>query len=217
MRDRNAPLEAGDLDSLAWDNMGGLLPAVVQDAGSGRVLMLGYMSREALHATLASGLVSFFSRSKQRLWQKGETSGHYLVLKAVHSDCDSDALLLLADPAGPTCHLGTLSCFGDEAQSGPGWLADLSAIVDARARTGGEASYTRKLLDEGLARIAQKVGEEGVELALAAVAREPGASAEEAADLLYHLAILMEAKGFGWDEVVQILKDRHARATGPWP
>ena len=212
MRDRNAPLTSGDIAALAWDKMDGLLPAVVQDPASGRPLMLGYMNREALDATLESGFVTFFSRSKQRLWRKGETSGNSLRLHAVHADCDDDALLVLADPEGPTCHLGTTSCFGGELD-GPGWLAELSRIVGERAASGGSGSYTRELLNSGVERIAQKIGEEGVEVALAAVNRDPAACAEEVADLLYHLAVLMQAKDLGWDDVIAILKTRHARSA----
>lgn len=213
MRDRNAPLSADDVSALNWDKMDGLLPAVVQDRVSGRVLMLGYMSPDALRATLGGGLVTFFSRSKQRLWQKGESSGNRLQLHGVFTDCDDDALLVIVDPQGPTCHTGTISCFGYEALDGPGWLGHLSAIVRARAASGDASSYTRKLLADGPARIAQKVGEEGVEVALAAVIRDAQGCAEETADLLYHLAVLMEAKGFGWAEVVDLLKARHAAAS----
>lgn len=210
MRDRNAPLTGEDIAGLAWEKMGGLLPVTVQERRSGRVLMLGYMNREALQATLDTGLATFFSRSKQRLWQKGETSGNRLHVRSVFGDCDGDALLLLTDPKGPTCHTGSVSCFGSEAVEGPGWLADLSGVVRERATSGDEASYTRSLLASGLPRIAQKVGEEGVEVALAAVAGSPEDCAAEAADLLYHLAVLMEAKGFGWDEVIAVLRSRHS-------
>jgi phosphoribosyl-ATP pyrophosphohydrolase/phosphoribosyl-AMP cyclohydrolase len=210
MRDRNAPLTRADLGSLAWDKMDGLLPAAVQDRRSGRLLMLAYMNRDALAATLSTGLATFWSRSKQRLWQKGETSGNALRVAAIHEDCDSDALLILAEPEGPTCHLGTTSCFGGEGPAGPGWLADLAAIVADRAATGDETSYTARLLAEGLPRIAQKVGEEGVETALAAVTRDAAGCTEEVADLLYHLTVLMQAKVFGWAEVVEVLRRRHA-------
>jgi len=209
MRDRNAPLSAADVDGLAWEKMDGLLPAVVQDRQSGRVLMVGYMDREALDATLRTGLATFFSRSKQRLWQKGETSGHVLRVESVFADCDRDALLVLADPHGPTCHTGTTSCFGDDASRGPGWLGDLARVVRERASSGDETSYTRKLLDDGTARIAQKVGEEGVEVALAAVSRPKEDCAEELADLLYHVTVLMESLGLGWEEVIAVLKARH--------
>jgi len=211
MRDRDAPLTAKDIDALAWDKMDGLIPATIQDRGSGRVLMLGYMNREALAATLEKGLATFWSRSKQRLWTKGETSGNVLRVASVHADCDGDALLVQADPAGPACHLGTKSCFGESAPAGPGWLAELSRIVADRAATGGEDSYTRRLLAEGPVRIAQKIGEEGVEVALAAVASSAEDCTGEVADLLYHLAVLMEAKGFGWKDVVATLQARHSR------
>ena len=208
MRDRNAPLTEADIAGLDWDKMGGLLPAAVQDRATGELLMLGYMDADALATTLRTGFATFFSRSKGRLWQKGETSGNRLHVSSVHEDCDGDALLVRADPEGPTCHLGTSSCFGGSAE-GPGWLAELSRVVADRAAAGGEASYTARLLAEGPARIAQKVGEEGVEVALAAVTRDADGCAEEVADLLYHLAVLMEARGFGWTDVVRVLRRRH--------
>jgi phosphoribosyl-ATP pyrophosphohydrolase/phosphoribosyl-AMP cyclohydrolase len=213
MRDRNAPLTLADADALAWEKMGGLLPAVVQDGRSGRVLMLGYMNRDALEHSLRDGRVTFFSRSKDRLWQKGEISGNHLLLRSIHADCDDDALLVLADPQGPTCHTGSASCFGDVALDGTAWLAELASIVSTRAEDGGSNSYTRQLLDEGTARIAQKVGEEGVEVALAAVSRTPAECAEEMADLLYHLTVLMQSLGLSWDEVVNVLKSRHAESS----
>lgn len=210
MRDRNAPLTQADLGGLAWDKMDGMLPAAAQDRRSGRLLMLGYMNRDALEATLRDGLATFYSRSRQRLWPKGETSGNQLGVSAVHEDCDGDALLVLCDPQGPTCHLGTTSCFGGDGLQGPAWLAELSAIVTQRAVSGDEASYTRALLAQGLPRIAQKLGEEGVELALAAVTRDTDGCAQEAADLIYHLTLLMEARGFGWAEVIAVLRQRHS-------
>jgi phosphoribosyl-ATP pyrophosphohydrolase/phosphoribosyl-AMP cyclohydrolase len=212
MRDRSSPLTDADIAALAWDKMGGLLPAIVQDARTSRVLMVGYMSAEALAATLADGFVTFFSRSKQRLWQKGDTSGHRLRFRGAFEDCDADALLILAEPKGPTCHLGKTSCFETET-AGPAWLADLSGIIASRAKSGDGSSYTLQLLDAGPQRIGQKIGEEGVEVALAAVSRDTEGCAEEVADLLYHVAVLMEARGFGWDDVVAVLKQRHAKAS----
>ena len=209
MRDRNAPLTAADLDALAWDKMDGLLPAVVQDAATGQVLMLGYMDRAALEATLSSGFATFFSRSKQRLWQKGETSGNRLAVQAVLADCDNDALLVRALPEGPTCHLGTTSCFEAEGPTGVGFLAKLARIVHARGSADPSESYTARLLSEGTQRAAQKVGEEGVEVALAAVARDAAGCAEEVADLIYHLTVLMEAKGIAWDDIAKVLAGRH--------
>ena len=212
MRDRSSPLTEGDIAALAWGKMGGLLPAVVQDVSTSCVLMVGYMNADALAATLEDGFVTFFSRSKQRLWQKGETSGNRLRFRGAFEDCDADALLILADPDGPTCHLGKVSCFDIET-AGPAWLADLSGIIADRARSGDESSYTRQLLDAGSQRIGQKIGEEGVEVALAAVSRDTAGCAEEIADLLYHVAVLMEARGFGWEDVVAVLKQRHAKAS----
>jgi phosphoribosyl-AMP cyclohydrolase / phosphoribosyl-ATP pyrophosphohydrolase len=213
MRDRNAPLTEADLDALAWARMNGLLPAIVQDADTGQVLMLGYMDRAALDATLASGFATFFSRSKNRLWQKGETSGNRLSVRAVLADCDDDALLVRAVPEGPTCHFGTTSCFGADGPSGAGWLGRLARIVHERAQADPAESYTARLLGEGPSRIAQKVGEEGVELALAGAAGETEACVAEAADLLYHLTVLMEARGFGWEDVAAVLAERHAPSS----
>ena len=209
MRDRNAPLTADDIASLDWEKMDGLLPAVVQDAATRQLLMLGYMNADALRQTLESGRVTFYSRSKGRLWTKGETSGHHLALRAIYPDCDNDALLVEADPQGPACHLGTDSCFTGEGPGGVGWLARLARIVRQRAGAGESGSYTARLLKEGPSRIAQKVGEEGVELALAGAAGDTQACIEEAADLIYHMIVLMEARGFGWDEVTAKLRERH--------
>jgi phosphoribosyl-ATP pyrophosphohydrolase/phosphoribosyl-AMP cyclohydrolase len=208
MRDRNAPLSEEMIADLAWQKMDGLLPAVIQDAASGALLMLGYMNEEALRASLGSGFATFFSRSKGRLWQKGETSGNRLRIRSIHEDCDGDALLVRADPEGPTCHLGTDSCFGGETE-GPGWLASLSRIVADRIASGDPTSYSARLAAEGPARIAQKIGEEGVEVALAAVMRDAAGCAEEVADLVYHLAVLMETKGFAWSDVIAVLRARH--------
>nr|WP_295373136.1 bifunctional phosphoribosyl-AMP cyclohydrolase/phosphoribosyl-ATP diphosphatase HisIE [uncultured Sphingosinicella sp.] len=209
MRDRDAPLSAAELDSLSWDKMDGLLPVVVQDARTLQVLMLGYMNREALARTLESGFVTFHSRSKGRLWMKGETSGNRLAVRTVHSDCDSDALLIEAVPEGPTCHLGTTSCFSEAGPSGVGWLAKLAGIVEQRASAGASESYTAKLLAEGPIRIAQKIGEEGVEVALAGATGDAAQCVSETADLLYHLTVLMQARGFTWDEVAAELAARH--------
>lgn len=210
MRDRDAPLGEADLGGLAWDKMGGLLPAAVQDARSGAMLMLGYMNQAALEATLLSGFATFYSRSKARLWRKGETSGNTLAVSAVFADCDHDALLVHAVPAGPTCHLGTRSCFGATSAAGPAFLVDLARVVRARAGSGDRESYTARLLAEGPARIAQKVGEEGVEVALAAVTRDAAGCAEETADLIYHLTVLMEARGYAWADVAKVLQSRRA-------
>jgi phosphoribosyl-ATP pyrophosphohydrolase/phosphoribosyl-AMP cyclohydrolase len=196
-----------DIASLAWAKQGGLLPAIVQDAASLRVLMLGYMSREALEATLASGRVTFFSRSRQRLWTKGESSGNTLELASIEADCDRDSLLVLARPQGPTCHNGTTSCFAEAPGDA---VAELDAVVAARQARASGSSYTRKLFDAGIPRIAQKVGEEGVETALAAVAADDAALRGEAADLAYHLLVLLRARGLCWDDVRAELARRAA-------
>ena len=197
-------------ERLAWDKGGGLLPAVVQHAADGRVLMLGYMNRAALTATLASGKVTFYSRSRQCLWTKGETSGHVLNLISMHADCDADSLLLRVDPIGPTCHRGTDSCFGDAAAPALAFLGRLDALIAARERERPADSYTTRLFEGGVRRIAQKVGEEGVEASLAAVAEDDAALLGEAADLVYHLIVLLRARGLGLADAVHVLDDRHA-------
>jgi phosphoribosyl-AMP cyclohydrolase / phosphoribosyl-ATP pyrophosphohydrolase len=199
-----------DPSRLDWAKGDGLLPVIVQHWLTGEVLMLGYMSAEALVATQESGHVTFFSRSKQRLWTKGETSGHVLVLKSVRMDCDADTLLVLAEPYGPTCHNGTSSCFGDEVQPPLGFLAELDALIAQRYAERPAGSYTTKLFEGGIRRMAQKVGEEGVETALAAVAQDDDALLGEAADLVYHLAVALRARGLGLSDVAGVLSQRHA-------
>jgi phosphoribosyl-ATP pyrophosphohydrolase/phosphoribosyl-AMP cyclohydrolase len=196
------------IERLDWKKSDGLLPAIVQHWRSGTVLMLGYMNREALSQTLQSGKVTFWSRSKQRLWCKGETSGNYLELKSAHPDCDVDAILLLAEPLGPTCHLGTASCFGDEAVPTLSVLSDLEDLIAQRDRDRPADSYTTRLFESGIRRMAQKVGEEGVETALAAVAQDDASIASEAADLVYHLLVLLRARGVGLSAVVDVLESR---------
>ena len=209
MRDRNAPLTAAEIESLAWDKMDGLLPAVVQDADTLQVVMLGYVSREALQRTLETGFVTFHSRSRGRLWMKGETSGNRLAVRAVRPDCDLDALIIEARPEGPTCHLQTTSCFAKTGASGVGWLGALTRIVEDRAAADPSESYTARLLAEGPMRIAQKIGEEGVEVALAGAVGDRAGCVSETADLLYHLAVLMQARGFDWNDVAAELERRH--------
>ena len=200
--------QAIDPARLDWAKGDGLLPAIVQDAATLRVLMLGYMNRDALDATLASRRVTFFSRSKQRLWTKGESSGHVLELVSVDVDCDDDSLLVLAHPRGPTCHLQRASCFADA----PGaFLAELDTVIARRERERPTDSYTTRLFDAGVRRIAQKVGEEGVETALAAVAQDDAALLGESADLLYHLIVLLRARGVSLEDAVAVLAQRHAR------
>jgi phosphoribosyl-AMP cyclohydrolase / phosphoribosyl-ATP pyrophosphohydrolase len=196
-----------NIEDIDWDKNNGLVPAVVQDARSLRVLMLGYVNKESLRATLETGLVTFFSRSKQRLWQKGETSGNVLRLRDVKMDCDKDTLLMLADAEGPTCHLGTKSCFGDDYAPDLAVLANLAATIHMRKLLPETGSYTAKLFEQGTTRIAQKVGEEGVEVALAA-STDRSKLAAESADLLYHLLVLLEACGTDWMDVLKILDER---------
>ncbi|MBA2078196.1 bifunctional phosphoribosyl-AMP cyclohydrolase/phosphoribosyl-ATP diphosphatase HisIE [Rhodanobacter sp. PCA2] len=199
-----------DLSRLDWAKGGGLLPVVVQHWLTGEVLMLGYMNAEALAATQAAGKVTFWSRSKQRLWMKGESSGHVLALKSIRVDCDADTLLVLAEPHGPTCHLGTSSCFGTDARPPLGFLAQLDALVAQRHAERPQGSYTTKLFEAGTRRIAQKVGEEGVESALAAVAQGDVELLGEAADLVFHLTVLLRARGLSLADAVAVLAQRHA-------
>lgn len=203
-----------DIDGLAWDKQAGLLPAVIQDASTLRVLMVGYMDRAALQATLDTGNITFHSRSKQRLWVKGETSGHTLQLLSIDVDCDRDTLLVQARPNGPTCHLGRASCFA----SAPGnFLAELDALVAERERLRPSGSYTTALFDSGVRRIAQKVGEEGIETALAAVVEDDEALTSEAADLLFHLQVLLRSRGLALEDAVAVLRRRHEKKTEALP
>ena len=204
-------VELGKIDFGKGD---GLVPAVVQDVDNGAVLMLGYMNREALEQTLARKRAVFFSRSKQRLWEKGETTGHTLDVLDVVADCDNDTLLVTARPRGPACHNGTLTCFGDETRSAAGdiaFLARLEQVIAQRATEKSEASYTARLLDKGVTRVAQKVGEEGVELALAAAVESDVKVVEESADLLFHLLVLLRARGVTLAQVMRTLEARHKR------
>jgi phosphoribosyl-ATP pyrophosphohydrolase/phosphoribosyl-AMP cyclohydrolase len=198
---------------IDWEKMNGLIPAVIQDAGSGAVLMLGYMNREALAATEATRQVTFWSRSQQRLWTKGETSGHFLTALSIALDCDQDALLILAKPKGPACHTGTDTCWGKEAPQSDAqsvaFLKTLEHVIVQRIADRPAGSYTAKLLDAGITRIAQKVGEEGLELALAGVAQSDREIIGEAADLLYHTLLLLNAKGLSLGAVVAELQARH--------
>ena len=200
-----------DPDKLDWSKGDGLLPAIVQHWRSGAVLMLGYMNVEAFARTRQSGKVTFWSRSKQRLWTKGETSGYFLLAKSVRADCDSDALLIAAEPLGPTCHLGATSCFGDASRPELAFLNDLDALIARRQSERPEGSYTTGLFAGGVRRIAQKVGEEGVETALAAVDQDDEAVLGEAADLLFHLLVLLRARGKSLDDLARTLAARHAR------
>ncbi|MFC4819302.1 bifunctional phosphoribosyl-AMP cyclohydrolase/phosphoribosyl-ATP diphosphatase HisIE [Dokdonella ginsengisoli] len=197
------------LDALDFAKGDGLLPLIVQHAHDGRVLMLGYANREALEATLRTREIHFWSRSRQRLWRKGETSGHVLELVSIAPDCDGDTLLCQALPAGPTCHLGTPTCF-DAATPAHPWLNELEALIAARANADPASSYVARLLAAPLARRAQKVGEEGVETALAAVGGDAAKLREEAADLLFHLLVLLRGSDLSLADVVGELARRRA-------
>jgi phosphoribosyl-ATP pyrophosphohydrolase/phosphoribosyl-AMP cyclohydrolase len=206
------PLCLADIDSLDFAKSG-LLPAVVQHAQTGAVLMVGYMNREAVRETLARGHVVFFSRSKQRLWEKGETSGHFLELREIRTDCDRDALLVTATPTGPVCHAGTATCFGD----GPvtrgerlAFLAGLEGVIEQRIAASPQGSYTARLFAQGPVRIAQKVGEEGLEVALAAAVESDEKVVSESADLIFHLLVLLRSRGLSFESVVAELQSRHA-------
>jgi phosphoribosyl-ATP pyrophosphohydrolase/phosphoribosyl-AMP cyclohydrolase len=192
--------------NIDWSK--GLIPAIVQDVDTGLVLMLGYMNADALAATVESGRVTFYSRSKQRLWTKGESSGHLLMLQSLHLDCDGDTLLVLARPHGPTCHNGTTTCFGDFPGPEVAFLGALSRLVEQRHRDRPDGSYTTKLFDAGTRRMAQKVGEEGVETALAAVAQGADDLLAEASDLVFHLLVLLRDRGLGLADVARTLQAR---------
>lgn len=204
-----APLTTADIEGLAWSKgVDGLLPAVVQDVATRQVLMLAWMNREVLAETLESGEATFWSRSRQARWRKGETSGNRLAVDHVLADCDADALLVLARPSGPACHELTTSCFGDETAPGVGFLAQLEATIADRATASLEDSYTARLLAAGINRVAQKVGEEGVETALAAVTRDDVGFTDEAADLVYHLMVLMRSRSISLDQMLATLRNR---------
>ncbi len=202
-----------EIENIDWQKSDGLIPAIVQCASSARVLMLGYVNQAALNHTFATQNVTFFSRSKNRLWTKGETSGHTLKLVDAFLDCDRDTVLFFAHANGPTCHNGTCTCFDAVGKAvGPklSFLSDLDELIETRKRDLPEGSYTTKLFTGELRRIAQKVGEEGVETALAAVAQDDAALTGEAADLIFHLLVLLRARGLGLPEVLAVLAQRHA-------
>ena len=192
---------------INWEKVNGLVPAIVQDANTKTVLMMGYMNEEALEKTQETGKITFFSRSKNRLWTKGETSQNFLNLKSVNVDCDNDTLLVMAEPDGPTCHLGTTTCWGEQ----PGnFLDELQQLVAKRDAERPKGSYTTKLFEEGIKRCAQKVGEEGVEVSLAATAGDEEELLNESADLLFHLIVLLQAKGTNLNAAIDKLSERNS-------
>jgi phosphoribosyl-ATP pyrophosphohydrolase/phosphoribosyl-AMP cyclohydrolase len=213
-------MTAIDLASLDFDKGHGLLPAIVQHEDDGRVLMLGYVNRQALELTLATGRATFYSRSKQRLWTKGERSGHFINVSGVSADCDRDTVLVLGRPEGPVCHTGSAACFPDSARpvvANVAFLAQLEALLLQRALASPEESYTAALYRQGRTRIAQKVGEEGVEVALAAATGSDAELIGECADLVYHLLVALGSRGLALRDVVAELERRHAERASPKP
>ncbi|CAK3783264.1 bifunctional phosphoribosyl-AMP cyclohydrolase/phosphoribosyl-ATP diphosphatase HisIE [Vibrio crassostreae] len=204
--------EVGALsERINWEKVDGLVPAIVQDYQSSQVLMMGYMNPAALEKTCETGNVTFFSRTKERLWTKGETSGNVLQLQNIALDCDSDTLLVKVNPIGPTCHTGTTTCWDGDKQeeSQMVWLHRLEQLLAARKDADPESSYTASLYARGTKRISQKVGEEGVEVALAATSGDKAELVCESADLIYHLMVLLQDQGLSMNDVVNKLKERH--------
>ena len=189
-------------------NPDGLLPAIVQDVQTLKVLMLGYMNQEALEKTISSGKVTFFSRSKKRLWTKGEESGHFLNFKSLKIDCDHDSLLVFAQPLGPTCHKGTDTCWGERNQSELGFVNELEAVIENRKTAPQDGSYVSSLFEKGVDKIAQKVGEEAVETVIEAIANREELFMEEAADLFFHYLILLQSKGKTLKDIGAVLEKR---------
>ncbi len=189
-------------------NESGLIPAIIQDANSKAVLMLGYMNQEAFNLTLLSNKVTFFSRSRNQIWVKGETSGNFLRMVDWKLDCDEDTLLIRAISDGPTCHTGATTCFGEQPADGFDTLKKLIQTIDSRFREPKEGSYIQSLIDKGLPKIAQKVGEEGVEIVIEAMRNEPELFRQEAADLLFHYLLLLRAKETAFDEILEVLESR---------
>jgi len=198
-----------DLKKINFEKVGGLVPTIVQDAFSKEVLMLGYMNEEALEKTLATGKVTFFSRTKQRLWTKGESSGNFLILKDIKLDCDRDTVLIKVAPLGPVCHQGTDTCFGEENKSKTAFIDKLRATIKDRKQNPTDKSYMASLFAKGINKVAQKVGEEAVEIVIEAKDDNKELFLGEAADLLYHYLVLLEAKDYELEEVMAVLMERH--------
>ena len=194
-----------------FDKGGGLLPAIIQDAETAKVLMLGFMDQEAYHTTVESGLVTFYSRTKERQWTKGETSGNFLVVESMILDCDSDTLLVKAKPKGPICHTGADTCFFEKNTGGVQFLEFLQQLIEGRKSAAPDSSYTASLFAKGTNKIAQKVGEEAVELVIEAKSDNDELFLNEAADLMFHYMILLSHRGYGIADVVKVLQQRHAK------
>lgn len=197
------------IDQVDFEKENGLVPAVIQDVQTGKVLMLGYMNKESLQKTQETGHVTFFSRSKQRLWTKGESSKNYLNLVEISLDCDSDSLLVKVRPEGPTCHTGTDTCWEESNDSNTLFLDYLTQVIKKRRQADPDESYTAFLFSKGINKVAQKVGEEAVELVIEAKDNDANLFKNEAADLLFHYMMLLEAKDYSLQDVISILKERH--------
>jgi phosphoribosyl-ATP pyrophosphohydrolase/phosphoribosyl-AMP cyclohydrolase len=200
-----------NINELAWQKMNNLIPAIIQHAATGAILMQGYMSQESLAATLDTGKATFFSRSKQALWVKGETSGNFLNVEQVLSDCDQDSLLIACTPIGPSCHLGTESCFPEQKLTQQNFLSQLEQVIASKKGDDPKESYTAHLFSRGTTKMAQKVGEEGVEVALAAVAETREDLLGECADLFYHTLVLLADQKIDLSEVMAVLQQRHKK------
>ena len=196
---------------INFDKQNGLVPAIIQDVNTKKVLMLGYMNEEALKITQETGKVTFYSRSRQTLWTKGETSGNFLYLKDIKVDCDKDTLLIQAKPTGPVCHTGTDTCWAEENTQGVDFLSHLEEVIEQRKSSTAEKSYTKSLFDKGINKIAQKVGEEAVELVIEAKDTNDELFVNEAADLMFHYLVLLNQKGFSLSDIVKVLEKRHAK------
>lgn len=197
---------------IDFDKMNGLVPAIVQDANTRKVLMLGFMNREAYDKTLATGLVTFYSRTREKLWTKGEESGHVLHLVSIKNDCDNDTLLVEVNPEGPTCHKGTDTCWGEKNEEPVMFLKELQDFIDKRHAEMPEGSYTTSLFESGVNRMAQKVGEEAVETVIEATNGTPERMIYEGADLLYHLIVLLTSKGYRIEDLARELVERHSKS-----
>jgi len=196
--------------NIDYNKNNGLVPAIIQDASTNKVLMLGYMNEDALKKTIDTNLVTFFSRSKQRLWTKGEESGNVLNLVAIKLDCDSDTLLVKVNPEGPTCHKGSDTCWNEDNTQSFGFLSELETVIENRKNSASEdTSYVASLFAKGINKIAQKVGEEAVEVVIEAKDNDDKLFLDESADLLFHYLILLQAKGFKLNDIVNVLKERH--------
>lgn len=195
--------------ALDFEKFNGLVPAIVQDHQTGRILMLGFMNREAYEITVREGKATFYSRSRKSLWTKGETSGNYLFVKEILEDCDHDTLLIKAEPAGPVCHTGADTCFNEVNRDAGDFISHLTRVIRDRRENPSENSYTSSLFSQGINKIAQKVGEEAVELVIESKDDDKDLFLNEAADLFFHYLVLLEAKGFSFEEIIKILKERH--------